>query len=140
MGSNTDVMHEYVTQEINRHYSSSDGWAVTSRSSETGYNEIVCLQRFNNSRREIVKVGVTFAKEVDPAFIGKITAPERSTDGTVSRFSSSLIVPANVQTASLPGTIPVYQMRSYGYDGENLIWLKKPVRKTDTAPGKMAAN
>jgi hypothetical protein len=91
-------------------------------------------------RREIVKVGVSFSKNVDPALIEKIMVPERSSDGTVSRFSSSLIVPANAQTASLPGNIPVYQMRSYGFEGENLIWLKKPVRKTETAPGKVAAN
>lgn len=140
MGMNTDIMHDFVSQEIKRIYTSSDGWKVASKSQENNYNTVYRLERLNNKfQKEIVKVGVTFEKTVSPDLIATISKPERAQDGTVSRFSSSLIVPVNADTAALPGSLAVYQMRSFGFDGENLIWLKKPVRKTDTTPQKVAA-
>ncbi len=140
MGASSDIMHDFASQEIKRVYSSSDGWTVTSRTQENNYDAVFRLERLNDSRREIVKVGVTFAKEINPALIETIKVPERASDGVVSRFSSSLVVPANVDTAALPGTVMVYQMKSFAFDGENLVWLKKPVRKTDNSSQKVAAN
>jgi hypothetical protein len=141
MGMNTDIMHDFVSQEIKRIYASSDGWKVAAQSQENNYDAVYRLERLNrNFQKEIVKVGVTFEKTVSPGLISAITKPESTNDGMVPRFSSSLIVPLNADTTALPGTIPVYQMKSFGFDGENLIWLKKPVRKTETTPQKAVAH
>ncbi|HOX35532.1 MAG TPA: hypothetical protein PLO06_07550 [Methanoregulaceae archaeon] len=120
-------MHDFVTQEIRRLYSTYNGWNITSRSQKTEYDEVISLQRFESGHREIVKVGVTFAKEINPDLINTVTIPERSPDGTVARFSAALVLPLNADTSAAPGNVAVHHMHSFAYDGDSLIWLKKPV-------------
>ncbi|OPY35542.1 MAG: hypothetical protein A4E35_02367 [Methanoregula sp. PtaU1.Bin051] len=139
MGASTDIMHDFAAQEIKRIYSNSDGWTVTSRNQANNYDTVFRLERFNQSRREIVKVGVTFAKEVNPELLAALQKAESSSDGMPSRFSYSLIVPANTDTSSLPGGVIVNTMRSFAYDGDALVWLKRPIRKTDDSSKKAVA-
>jgi len=120
-------MHEFVSQEIRHLYSTYDGWKVAYRSTVTDYDEVICLQRLTGGSREFAKVGVTFSREVDPALVDKVTTPERSGDGTVSRFRSALILPGNADASAVPENVAVHHMRSFAFDGESLIWLKKPV-------------
>jgi hypothetical protein len=134
MGVCTDIMHDFVLKEIKRIYSSYDGWTVTSRSKENDYDSVFRLERLYNYHREIVKAGVTFAKEVSPGLLETIKKPERSSDGIVSRFDYSIIAPANADTSSLPAEVTIYRMQSFAFDGDNLVWVKKPVRKTPSQP------
>ena len=136
MGASTDIMHDFAAQEIRRIYSNYDGWKVTSRNQANNYDTVFRLERLNQSRREIEKVGVTFAKEVNPELLAAIQKAESSSDGLSSRFNYSLIVPANSDTSALPATVTVHQMKSFAFEGENLIWLKKPVCKTPFVPAK----
>lgn len=127
MGASTDVMHDFVSQEIRRLYSTYNGWTIFSRNQGSNYDEVICLQRFDKGHREITKVGVTFAKEVDTDLLQRITIPERAPDGTVARFSSVLILPVNADTSAVPGNVTIHNMRSFAFDGDSLIWVKKPV-------------
>ena len=133
MGSSSDIMHEFVSQEIRRLYSSYNGWNVAYRNPLTAYDEIICLQRFTGGSREFAMVGVTFSREVDPKLIDTITSPERSGDGTVARLSSALVIPENANVAGVPTNVAVHHMHSFAFDGESLVWVKKPVI-SETAP------
>ena len=134
MGFSSDIMHDFVAKEIRAIYSSFDGWRTTERNLEGGYNRVVTLERRNNGHRECVKVLVSFGRDVNPALLGELNSTERSADGTPTRYSVAVMVPGNADTSSVPADIPVYTMRSFAFDGKELAWSKKPVRKEEPAP------
>ncbi|HEX3001100.1 MAG TPA: hypothetical protein VHN82_01825 [Methanoregula sp.] len=57
--------------------------------------------------------------------------PTCPSDGTPTRFSRAVMVPANADTSGLPADVRIYPMRSFALEGKDLIWIKKPVRKED---------
>jgi hypothetical protein len=130
MGICTDIMHDFVLQEIKRLYSTYDGWKITPRKKNSGYDTIILLERMNQGQREIVKVLVTFKKEVTLDMLDELIRPEPVYDGFKPRYSYAVIVPANADTSALPKDLRLYIMKSFAFDGKDLIWVKKPVRKT----------
>jgi len=139
MGISTDIMHEFVLQEIKRLYSSFDGWQITSSKTGDSYDTVVSLTRLCGGNREVAKVLVTYKKQVTSAMIDAIRSPEKSADGRIPRFSFTVIVPGKADTTAVPAGINVVEMRSFSFDGNNLVWLKKPVRKTTDEPVKIPA-
>jgi hypothetical protein len=131
MGICTDIMHEFVQQEIKRVYSSYDGWKMTTRKHGNAYDSIFVIDRMNNGSREIVKLLVSFKKEITLDMIEELTYPEKITDGTVPRRSYAVMVPANADTSALPKDLPVMTMKAFAFDGKELTWVKKPTRKTE---------
>jgi hypothetical protein len=132
MGICTDIMHDFVLQEINRLYSGSDGWKITPRKKGAGYDTVVIAQRMNNGCREIVRILVTFKKEITLDMIDELIRPEPVLDGTVPRYDYAVIVPGNADTSGLPKDLKIFVMRSFAFDGKELTWVKKPVRKTES--------
>jgi hypothetical protein len=133
MGIRSDIMHDFVAKEVRSIYSSYDGWTMTERNSGTGYDRIVILERRNNGHRECKKVLVTFSRVVTPAVLGELVTPEMSSDGTLTRNGFAVMTPANADIAAVPAGITVYTMRSFAFDGKELAWTKKPVRKEEAA-------
>jgi hypothetical protein len=131
MGISSDIMHEFVAKEIKGVYSSYDGWTITQRNMESGYDTIATLDRRNGGHRERVRVLVTFAKEVSPSLFTELKKTERTDDGTVTRNSFAVMVPANADTSSVPAGVNILTMRSFTFDGKELAWVKKPVRKAE---------
>jgi len=130
MGICTDIMHDFVLQEIKRIYSSYDGWKITPKKKGTGYDTIVLVERMNSGYREIVRILVTFKKEVTLDMIDELIRPEPVFDGTIPRYDYAVIVPAHADTSKLPKDLKIYTMKSFAFDGKELVWVKKPVRKT----------
>ncbi|MDD4136428.1 MAG: hypothetical protein PHT99_00845 [Methanoregula sp.] len=137
MGYSSDIMHDFVAKEIKNIYSSYDGWKCTPRELGAGYETLVVLERRNGGHRECVKVLVTFARSVPSPLPEELTRAERAPDGTVIRYEYAVMVPANADTSAVPAGIRIYTMKSFAFEGKELAWVKKPVRKT--APPKVAA-
>jgi hypothetical protein len=133
MGFSTDIMHDFVAKEIRSIYSSFDGWTATVRSLEGGYNRVVILERRDNGHRECVKLLVSFGTDVSSHLLEELSIKEKSADGTPVRYSVAVMVPGNADTSSVPAGIPVYTMQSFSFDGKELVWVKKPVRKEQAA-------
>jgi hypothetical protein len=131
MGICTDIMNDFVLQEIKRIYSSYDGWKMTPKKKGAGYDTLVVLERSNDGHKEITKVLVSFQKVVTLDMLDELIRPEPVYDGSRPRYNYAVIVPANADTSALPKDLKVFIMRSFAFEGKELIWVKKPVRKTE---------
>jgi hypothetical protein len=137
MGICTDIMNDFVLKEIKHIYSSYDGWNITPKKKGAGYDSLIILERSNDGHKEITKVLVTFQKIVTLDMLDDLTRPEPVFDGSRPRFDFAVIVPGNADTTALPKDLKVYVMKSFAFEGKELIWVKKPVRK-EAAPVKKA--
>jgi hypothetical protein len=131
MGICTDIMNDFVLQEIKRLYSSYDGWKITPKKKGAGYDTLVLLERSNGGHKEITKVLVSFRKEVTLDMLDELIRPEPVYDGTRPRYDYAVIVPANADTSVLPKELKVFTMKSFAFEGKELTWVKKPVRKAE---------
>jgi hypothetical protein len=138
MGVCTDIMYDFVLQEINRIYSSYDGWKITPFRHGNSYDTTVRLERRNIGSREIVKIFVSFKKEVTLNMLEDLIKPEKTGDGLLSRQSYAVMVPSNADTSALPSDLKIYTMKSFAFQGKELTWVKKPVRKNDETVSKSA--
>jgi hypothetical protein len=127
----SDVMNGFITKEIRNLYSSYDGWKSTPRSLGTGYDTIVSLERRNNGHLERVNILVTLSKTVPMEYLSELTKMNPVTDGTIARNAYAVMVPGNADTSAVPAGIRTYTMRSFAFEGKELTWVKKPVRKTE---------
>lgn len=129
MGICTDIMHKFVKQEISRVYSSFDGWKITQRKQGNSYETIFVINRMNQGTREIVKLLVCFKKVITLDMLEELTYPEKVTDGMTPRRYYALMIPANTDISALPKDLTVMTMTSFAFEGKELTWVKKPVRK-----------
>jgi len=137
MGFTSDIMHDFVAKEIKNIYSSYDGWKCMLRQLGTGYDTLVTLERRNGGHRDCVKVLVTFERSVPSPLPEELTRADRTSDGTITRHAYAVMVPANADTSAVPSGVGIYTMRSFAFVGKELTWVKKPVRKSESAPVKM---
>jgi hypothetical protein len=131
MGISSDIMHDFAAKEIRAIYSSYDGWKITPRRTGAGYDTIVTLERRNNGHRECVRILATFDRVVSASALAELQKPEPVCDGTLSRNRFAVMVPANADTSLVPAGILVYTMKSFTFEGKELAWVKKPVRKEE---------
>jgi hypothetical protein len=128
MGSSQDVMHIFVNREISGNFSQIDGWSVAKSQTLSGYNQVFSIERFNNGMKESAKLGVTFDKSVPQNLIDSMTTGiPASASSRQTRFD--VIVPKNTDVSAVPKSWNIHFMNTFGYDGESLVWHKKPVRK-----------
>lgn len=135
----SDIMHDFVAKEINAMYSSYDGWKITQRNHATGYDTIATLERRNGGHHDIVKVLVTFNKEIPANLVEELNKKEKATDGMPSRYDSAVIAPVNADTSVLPAGMKIYPMNSFEFHGNELQWIKKKVAKAPEAMEKKPA-
>jgi len=131
MGSQHDIMHRFVLQEIGRYFSASDGWRVTPEKQGAGYDSIQSVERFRNGKVETVKVLVTFSKEIPHDLLKEMKHPVAA-DAMHSRPLYAVLAPAHADLSGLPADVRAYEMQAFALDGNELVWLKKPIRKTET--------
>lgn len=129
MGSQQDIMNDYALQELKRIYSSYDGWKMSPLKQGSGYNTYVSLNRMNGGHHDIVKVLVTFSKEVSAALVEDLNRKDATTDGLPMRYEAAVIAPVNADTSALPAGIRVYPMNSFEFAGNELVWTKKKIAK-----------
>jgi hypothetical protein len=138
MGICSDIMHDFVLQEIKRIYSSYDGWTITPGKKGTGYDTFFHLERRVNGKMETANVFVTFKKEVSPEIIPDLMKSESSPYGGTVKPDVAVIVPRGADTTGISGGIKIFTMVSFAFDGDNLIWVKKPIRQSPETTGKPA--
>jgi hypothetical protein len=132
MGMSSDIMHDFAAKEIRSIYSSYDGWKIATSKPENGYDRISVIERRSNGHREVVKMLTSFSRYIPLEMLVSLKKPVPTSDGTLSRNSYAVMVPANTDVSSVPVGIQVYTMRSFASEGNELAWTKKPVRKEET--------
>ena len=132
-------MNDFALQELKRVYSTYDGWKITPKSLGSGYDTLVKLERMNEGHRDIVKVLVTFNKEIPAKQVDELMKKEQVTDGSVPRYDAAVIVPVNANTSTLPASLKIYAMNSFEFKGNELTWVKKKVAKIPETAVKNAA-
>jgi hypothetical protein len=133
MGNQQDIMNNFALQELKRIYSSFDGWKMSPEKQSNGYDTLVRLERTTGGHRDIVKVLITFNKEIPADMLEALNKKETSADGMVPRFDSAVIAPVNTDTSVLPAGMKIYPMTSFEFEGNELIWTKKKVSRIPVA-------
>jgi hypothetical protein len=136
MGSNQDIMHNFARQEINRFFSTYDGWAITPLPEAGGYDREFIAERTISGNRESKKVLVSFEKCVQKEKIEGLRSSVTGPYGQVQKSEVLVIVPQNSDTSCVPPDVRVSFMNSFAFDGNELAWTKKPVQKTEDEKAK----
>jgi len=131
MGSNQDIMHQFARQEINRFFSTYDGWKITPLPETAGYDREYLAERTISGNKEQNKVLVSFEKKVPKEKLEQMRSTVTGPYGQVHKSSTLLIVPQNSDTSSVPNDVRLHFMNSFTFQGNDLIWVKKPVQKEE---------
>jgi len=137
MGSSQDIMHQFAKQEINRFFSSFDGWKITPLPETAGYDREFIAERMISGNRESNKVLVSFEKKVPREKLERMRSSVTGPYGLVHKSDILLIVPQNSDTSSVPDDVRIHFMNSFAFQGNDLIWTKKPVQKTEEEKAKV---
>ena len=143
MGSSQDIMHQFARQEINRFFSTYDGWKITPLPEAGGYDRQFIAERTISGNKESTNVLVSFDKTVSKDKIESMRSSATGPYGQVRKNNILLIVPQNADTSSVPEDVRISLMNSFAFQGKALTWTKKPVQKTEEEKAKvkvMAAN
>ena len=138
MGSNQDIMHQFARQEINRFFSTYDGWKITPLPEAGGYDREFIAERTISGNKELNKVLVSFEKKVSKEKLERMRSSVTGPYGQVHKSNILLIVPQNADTSSVPNDIRTSFMNSFSFEGNMLAWTKKPVKKPDDEKIKAA--
>jgi hypothetical protein len=133
MGSNQDIMHQFARQEINRFFSTYDGWKITPLPESAGYDREYLAERTISGNKELNKVLVSFEKKVPKEKLEQMRSTVTGPYGQVHKSAILLIVPQNSDTSSVPNDVRLHFMNSFAFQGNDLIWVKKPVQKEEKA-------
>jgi hypothetical protein len=133
MGSNQDIMHQFARQEINRFFSTYDGWKITPLPEGAGYDREYLAERTISGNKELNKVLVSFEKKVAKEKLEQMRSTVTGPYGQVHKSTILLIVPQNSDTSNVPNDVRLHFMNSFAFQGNDLIWVKKPVQKEEKA-------
>jgi hypothetical protein len=130
MGSSQDIMHTFTGREIASNFSQSDGWAVAQSRTFSGYNQMFVIERFVRGTKETVKLGVTFDRSVPQGLIDLVAASMTGdTSFSSAKLRYEMIVPRNTDISTVPASWRVHYMNAFAFEGNSLVWQKKPVTK-----------
>jgi hypothetical protein len=136
MGSSQDIMHNFAKQEINRFFSTYDGWKITPLPDTGGYDRKFIAERTISGNKESKKVLVSFEKCVQKEKIEGLRSSVTGPYGQVLKSDVLVIVPQNSDTSCVPPDIRLSFMNSFSFDGDALAWTKKPVQKSEDEKAK----
>lgn len=125
MGYSGDIMHDIVQKELKRNYPASEGWVVSGTSKKIGNDDIFSVSR-RRASSQVVTVGVTFSKIIEPGLVASMVAEKNTAAAKKSAWQGSLLVPQGTDISGIPADIKVIFMRSFRYEGKDLLWLKRP--------------
>jgi hypothetical protein len=127
MGSNQDIMHEFVKKELIRAYPSSEGWDVTPVDLK-GKDQAYLAKRRSRGKTDISYILVTFDRKVTKDTLGTL-AGLKKTPGA----ASILIVPQAADVTIVPADVRVRYMRSFAFEDKDLVWIRKRLQSPPTA-------
>jgi hypothetical protein len=130
MGKEQDVMHGFVKQEINRFYSSFDGWSVLPVTHLKGYDQIFSAERFFHGEKESVLVLVSFEPTISSDLLKTLGTTGTGVYGQSTKTKMAVIVPMNADLSGISASTRVLFMKSFSFTDGMLVWDKNPVRKS----------
>ena len=130
MGSNQDIMHGFVRQEINRLFSRYDGWNLTPQEPADGYNSRFVAERTLNGKRESKNILVSFENALPAEEFEPMRTSRTGDYGQKLTPGIALILPQQADISTVPGDVTVYFMKSFAIRDGTLMWLKRPLRET----------
>jgi hypothetical protein len=139
MGSSQDIMHQFARQEINRFFSTYDGWRITPVPPTEGYEREYIADRMVSGNRESTRVLVSFEKNIPKEKIEQLRSSATGPYGQVQKNNILLIVPQNTNTSLVPSDVRISFMHSFAFQGNDLTWMKKPVQKSEEEKAKVKA-
>ncbi|MCU0632760.1 MAG: hypothetical protein MUC66_07275 [Methanolinea sp.] len=131
MGSNEDIMHDFVRRELKRLYPSVDGWQIRN-APMTGAGAGFIISRRLLGRFEGAHVLVSFDRKVT-AQAAK-TLKEMAASAPVAGVAAShliLMTPKGAEVSGVSPDIQILPMQSFGYDGKELVWLKRRAQMSE---------
>ena len=134
MGSNDDIMHEFVKKELRKLYPSVDGWQIkpAAKSGEKEQGFVVARRILGKS--EGAHVLVSFDRAVRPATTDTLLAMAK-TDPIPGLASPKmiLVIPQNTDLTSVPSEVTVLPMQSFAWEDKELIWLRRRNQMSEKA-------
>jgi len=131
MGNYQDIMHGFVRQEMNRFFSTYDGWTITPVKQVSGYDQEFIAERSISGNKESQKVLVSFEKNVPKEKLEAMRSTDRGPYGQSFKSDVAIIVPQNSDTSKVPADVRLLFMKSFAFQGDMLAWMKKPEKKPE---------
>lgn len=131
MGSNEDIMHDFVRRELKKLYPSVDGWQIRNAPkamADTGF----ILSRRLLGRVQGAHVLVCFDRTVCASAVKVLK--EMASSAPIPGVAAShliLMVPQGAEVSGIPDDVQVLPMQSFGYDGKFLVWLKRRAQMSE---------
>ena len=122
-------MRGFVSQEINRFFSSFDGWKIFPVTNLKGYDQVFSAERFKQGEKESVSILVSFEPKISTDMLGTAAISGTGAYGQSKKSGVAYIVPRNSDTSSLPSGAMILYMKSFSYQNGILAWEKNPVRR-----------
>ncbi|MFA5415995.1 MAG: hypothetical protein WC295_10905 [Methanoregula sp.] len=122
-------MHGFVNQEINRYYSSFDGWKILPVKNPKGYDQVFCAERSKMGEKESVSILVSFEPKIPFELASSTAAAGTGAYGQVKKGGVAYIVPRNADTTGVPEGARLLYMKSFSFQNGILTWEKNPVRR-----------
>jgi hypothetical protein len=132
MGYSGDIMHDIVQKELKRNYPASEGWIITGAPKQVGNDEVFSLSRRRGSN-QVVTVGTTFERKIGQSLLSAIMEGRESPAAKKGAWYGSLLVPQGTDISGIPEDVRIIFMRSFRFEGKDLLWLKRPVGNPDIA-------
>lgn len=118
------VMHSFVMKELKRLFSSVEGWQIRSIPNTAGAGYIVSQTLPGHKESAYVLVRFTRHVTAEDAHALKemaAVAPLR----WITKSRLVLIVPHGAEVNGIPPEIEVATLRSYGFYGNDLVWIRR---------------
>lgn len=134
MGSNDDIMHEFVRKELRKLYPSVDGWQIKNAIQSAGKEQGFVVARRILGKSEGAHVLVSFDRVVTPATTASLMAMAK-TDAIPGLASPKkiLVVPKNTDVSGVPGEVSVLPMQSFAWEEKELVWLRRRSQMSEKA-------
>ncbi len=136
MGSNEDIMHDFVRRELKRLYPSVDGWQIK-KTPRAGAGSGFSISRRLLGRFEGAHVLVSFDRKATAETVNALK--EMASSAPVPGVAASrliLMVPKGAEVSGIPEDVQVLPMQSFGYDGKFLVWLKRRAQMSEKVAAK----
>ncbi len=138
MGYSGDIMHDIVQKELKRNYPASEGWVISDARKQAGDIEIFTVSRRRGSN-QVATVGATFERIVGSGLASALLQGKAAPAAKKGTWHASLLVPQGTDVSGLPGEIKVIFMRSFRYEGKDLLWLKRPAGNQSATQSSQAS-
>jgi hypothetical protein len=134
MGSNDDIMHEFVRKELKKLYPSVDGWQIKPAAKSGGKEQGFVVARRILGKSEGAHVLVSFDRIVTPGTVNSLMAMAKN--NPIPGLASPkmiLVIPQNTDLTSVPAEVTVLPMQSFAWEDKELIWLKRRSQMSEKA-------